>query len=373
VARIVQIVREASMKHWQETSRIMQLLLDLAEQRRTAALATVIHVEGSAYRRAGAKMLIFDDGAMLGSVSGGCLEADVREVALSVMQGAEARLLHYDTGTDYQLPFGLGLGCNGSVDIFVRRAVPDLLEIAAPVTRLLQGHKPFAVCTIIRGPRAIARSVVVTSRGEQFGSTGNVNLDRCIATDANDLLERGSSQRQDFGGYEVFVDLQVPPPSLVVFGAGEDTRPLARCAAEVGFRVTVVDHRPAYLSSHNYPAEVRLVEARANTEMPDVQLGPLTYAVVKTHSVEHDRKWVARLLASDVPYIGVLGPRARTEEILRELRSENDERVFGPVGIDLGADGPEQIAVSIVAELLARVSGREPMHLSQREGAIHVV
>jgi xanthine/CO dehydrogenase XdhC/CoxF family maturation factor len=361
------------MKHWQETSRIMQLLLDLAEQRRTAALATVIHVEGSAYRRAGAKMLIFDDGAMLGSVSGGCLEADVREVALSVMQGAEARLLHYDTGTDYQLPFGLGLGCNGSVDIFVRRAVPDLLEIAAPVTRLLQGHKPFAVCTIIRGPRAIARSVVVTSRGEQFGSTGNVNLDRCIATDANDLLERGSSQRQDFGGYEVFVDLQVPPPSLVVFGAGEDTRPLARCAAEVGFRVTVVDHRPAYLSSHNYPAEVRLVEARANTEMPDVQLGPLTYAVVKTHSVEHDRKWVARLLASDVPYIGVLGPRARTEEILRELRSENDERVFGPVGIDLGADGPEQIAVSIVAELLARVSGREPMHLSQREGAIHVV
>ena len=104
-----------------------------------------------------------------------------------------------------------------------------------------------------------------------------------------------------------------------------------------------------------------------------VQLGPLTYAVVKTHSIEQDSKWVARLLGSDVPYIGVLGPRARTEEILRELRSENDERIFGPIGLDLGADGPEQIAVSIVAELLARVSGREPMHLRQRESAIHVV
>ena len=125
MTRIIRIVREASMKHWQETSRILQLLLSRAEQGRAAALATVIHIEGSAYRRPGAKMLIFDDGAMLGSVSGGCLEADVREVALSVMRGGEPRLLHYDTGTDYQLPIGLGLGCNGSVDIFVQRAVPD--------------------------------------------------------------------------------------------------------------------------------------------------------------------------------------------------------------------------------------------------------
>jgi len=308
------------MKHWQETSRILQLLLSRAEQGRAAALATVIHIEGSAYRRPGAKMLIFDDGAMLGSVSGGCLEADVREVALSVMHGGETRLLHYDTGTDYQLPFGLGLGCNGSVDIFVQCAVPNLLEIAGPVTRLLQGDEPFAVCTVIRGPRAIARSVAVTSRGERFGSTGDVNLDHRIATNANELLETRLSQRQDFEGYEVFVDLQVPPPSLVVFGAGEDTPPLARCAAEVGFRVTVVDHRPAYLFPENYPAEVRLVEARADTVTPEVRLGPLTYAVVKTHSIEQDSKWVARLLASDVPYIGVLGPRARTEEILRELR-----------------------------------------------------
>jgi xanthine/CO dehydrogenase XdhC/CoxF family maturation factor len=372
VTRIVQIVREASMKHWQETSRILQLLPELTRQDRSAALATVVHIEGSAYRRPGAKMLILDDGAMLGSISGGCLEADVREVALSVMRGGEPRLLHYDTGTDYQLPFGLGLGCNGSVDIFVQRAAPDLLEIAGRVTRLLQGDDAFAVCTVIRGPRAIARSVVVTSRGQRFGSTGDANLDHRIATNANGLLDLGLSQRQDLEGYEVFFDLQVPPPSLVVFGAGEDSRPLARCAAEVGFRVTVVDHRPAYLSADNYPADIRLVEARADAETPDIQLGPLTYAVVKTHSIEQDSKWVAQLLASDVPYIGVLGPRARTEEILRELRVEDDERIFGPIGIDLGADGPEQIAVSIVAELLARVSGREPMHLRQRESAIHV-
>src|SRR5256885_3661043 len=190
------------MKHWQETSRILQLLLSRAEQGRAAALATVIHIEGSAYRRPGAKMLILDDGAMLGSISGGCLEADVREVALSVMHSGEPRLLHYDTGTDYQLPFSLGLGCNGSVDVFVQRAVPDLLEIAAPVTRLLQGDDAFAVCTVIRGPRAIGRSVVVGSRGERFGSTGDVNLDHRIATDANQVFAMGAPQRQDSGGCE---------------------------------------------------------------------------------------------------------------------------------------------------------------------------
>jgi xanthine/CO dehydrogenase XdhC/CoxF family maturation factor len=134
-----------------------------------------------------------------------------------------------------------------------------------------------------------------------------------------------------------------------------------------------VDHRPAHLSNTNYPAEIRLVEARADDEISHLPLGPNTYAVVKTHSIEHDRNWVGRLLAGDVPYIGVLGPRARTDEIMRELHQEDDERVFGPVGLDLGAEGPEQIAISIVAELLARVSGREPAHLRAKEGAIHAV
>ncbi len=361
------------MKHWQETSRILQMLPQLVESGRTAAIATVIRIEGSAYRRPGAKMLVTDDGAMLGSVSGGCLEADVREVALSVIESGPAQLLHYDTGTDYQLPYGLGLGCNGSVDIFVQPATTrDLLATSRAVTRLLAGDDRFAICTVIRGPRAIGRAVVVTPRGKVVGSTGDSNLDQRIATRASDLLEGDDSHLQDFGAYEIFVDLQVPPPSLVVFGAGEDTHPLVRCAIDVGFRVTVVDHRPAYLSADNYSPEIRLIEARATVpEIPDLPLGPRSYAVVKTHSLEHDRNWVSRLLESDVPYIGILGPRTRTDEILRELRKENDERIFGPVGLDLGAEGPEQIAVSIVAELLAQIASREPMHLRHKEGAVH--
>lgn len=360
------------MKHWQETSRILQLLARLVEQGRGAALATVVHIQGSAYRRPGAKMLIADDGGMAGSVSGGCLEADVREVALSVIRLGAPQLLHYDTGADDQTPFGLGLGCNGAVDIFVQRATaPDVLETSRRIMPLLEGDAAFAVSTLVRGAAGLGRSLVVGKYGKHTGSTGDASLDRMIAARASELLGTGISQLHDLETHQVFTEVQLPPPSLLVLGAGEDTRPLVACAADVGFRVTVVDHRPAYLTPDHYPTGTRLVEARSDSTISDLPLGPRAYAVVKTHSLEHDREWVRRLLDSHVPYIGVLGPRARIDDVLRDLGAEENDRVFGPVGLDLGADGPEQIAVSVVAELLALLSGREPGHLRSKEGAIH--
>ena len=348
------------------------MLARLVEQGRGAALATVVHIQGSAYRRPGAKMLIADDGAMAGSVSGGCLEADVREVALSVIRHGTPQLLHYDTGTDDKTPFGLGLGCNGTVDIFVQRATaPDVLETAQRVVPLLQGDAAFAVSTVVRGAAGLGRSVVVVSHGKPTGSTGDADLDRTIAARASDILGTGISQLHDLEAHQVFTDVQLPPPSLLVLGAGEDSRPLAASATDVGFRVTVVDHRSAYLGPDHYPAGTRLVEARPDSNLSGLPLGPQTYAVVKTHSLAHDREWVRRLLASHVPYIGVLGPSARIDEMLRDLGAEENDRVFGPVGLDLGADGPEQIAVSVVAELLALLSRREPGHLRAKEGAIH--
>jgi xanthine/CO dehydrogenase XdhC/CoxF family maturation factor len=359
------------MKHWQETAQILQVLARLVDRGRSAALATVVHIEGSAYRRPGAKMLIADDGAMAGSVSGGCLEADVREVALSVIRHGVPQLLHYDTGTDDQTPFGLGLGCNGAVDIFVQRASsPDVLETARRVALLLQGDAPFAVSTIVRGAAGLGRSVVVASHGKPAGSTGDADLDRTISARASDLLGAGISQLDDLEANQVFTDVQVPPPSLLVLGAGEDSRPLAAFATDVGFRVTVVDHRSAYLVPDHYPTGTRLLEARPDLNLSELLLGPRTYAVVKTHSLEHDREWVRRLLASSVAYIGVLGPSARVDEMLRELGAEESDRVFGPVGLDIGAYGPEQIAVSVVAELLALISGREPGHFRAKRGAL---
>jgi len=156
-----------------------------------------------------------------------------------------------------------------------------------------------------------------------------------------------------------------------VAGAGDDARPLVAYAADAGFRVTVLDHRPALLAPEWFPQAARLVPARP--EDPGIALPPAarSLAVVKAHSLAIDREWARRLLAAGVPYVGMLGPRARTESILREIGMPEDERVYGPVGLDLGADGPRQVALAIVAELLAFIAGRSPRHLAQRREAIH--
>lgn len=360
------------MKHWQETSRILQALARLVGEGRGAALATVVRIQGSAYRRPGAKMLIADDGAMAGCVSGGCLEADVREVALSVIRNGTPRLLHYETGADDQTPWGLGLGCNGAVDIWVQPATaPEAQEATACLRALLQGDTHFTVSTIVGGSVGLGRLLVVGPEGKLAGSTENGSLDRAIATRARALLAEGTSQLYDLDPVTVFTEVLLPPPSVMILGAGEDARPLAQYAAEAGFRVTVADHRPAYLEAAHYPTGTRLVQARPEEGSADLPLGLRTYAVVKTHSLTHDREWVRWLLASEVPYIGVLGPRARVENVLRQPGAEGHDRVYGPVGLDLGAEGPEQIALSIVAELLAVWSGREPGHLREKEGVIH--
>jgi xanthine/CO dehydrogenase XdhC/CoxF family maturation factor len=162
----------------------------------------------------------------------------------------------------------------------------------------------------------------------------------------------------------------LPPPHLIVCGAGDDARPLAAYAADAGFRVTVVDHRPGLLEPAGFRQAARLVVARAEEpiELPPAER---SLAVVKTHSLAHARAWVRRLLAAGLPYVGILGPRARSEEILREIDAADASRVFGPVGLDIGADGPRQVALSIVAELLAFTARRQPRHLCERREAIH--
>jgi len=162
---------------------------------------------------------------------------------------------------------------------------------------------------------------------------------------------------------------------VLVVGAGPVGLIQALSLARAGFRVTVVDHRPALLNPAWFPQASRMLVGRP--EEPQLALSPAgrSLAVVKTHSLAIDREWVRRLLAAGVPYVGVLGPRARTESILREIdATEKDSaHVFGPVGLDLGADGPRQVALSIVAELLAFIAQREPRHLSERKEPIHAV
>jgi xanthine dehydrogenase accessory factor len=334
------------VKHWQELGQILDRVLLPAPGGRRAALAVVTRIRGSAYRRPGAKLLIEDDGSLLGGVSGGCLEEDVRQVGLQVLATGLSRRLHYETGGDDSKVWGLGLGCEGAVDIGVLPVAAEALPTWARVRELLEGDRPFALTVIA-----------------EDGARGGV----AVSADEG----RVAGGREEAGSRTIFTEVLQPPPDLMVCGAGDDARPLVAFAAAAGFRVTVVDHRPAYLTRARFPEARALLSLRPDDPEPGLPLHGRTYAVVMTHSLARDSAWVRRLAPAGVPYVGVLGPRARTERMLAELPERLRERVFGPVGLDVGADGPEQVALSVLAEVLAVAAGREPRHLRERLVGVH--
>ena len=355
------------MKQWQETSEILERV---ERSNQPLALATVVKIEGSSYRRSGAKLLIDDGGPTLGGVSGGCLEADVREVGLAVLRDGHCRLRHYETGADEDTVWGFGLGCDGSVEILVQALTGDTRGVLSRVRALLDGDQSFAVSTVLSGDAA-GRVVLVDPDGVADGS------DRPSRSGRGRTKQRiprpGPVDAVVDDSARVFTEVYEPPPRLVIFGAGDDAMPLTEFASHIGFRVTLVDHRPAYLQPERFPQATHLVTRRPEEGVHDIPFGPETYAVVMTHSFADDLGWVGHLLRADVAYVGLLGPRTRTDRVLEKVGGDGTERVFGPVGLDIGADGPEQIALCIVAELLAVRSLREPGHLPQREVAVDVV
>ncbi len=363
-------------------AHILDRVVALGRQGRATAIAMVTQISGSAYRRPGAKLLVEAGGSFLGSISGGCLEEDVREIGLGVLDSGTSRLLHYDTGTDETKLWGLGLGCDGEVDILVQpiSAADAAGGVWQRVRTLLDGDAPFALATLVDAqPPDAGRpgsTIVVGTRGVLAGSlraegTETAALAAEVVRLASGALASGRARFETLGARRLFVDVLLPPPKLLVCGAGDDARPTVALAAMMGFRVSVADHRAAYLTAERFPEAQRLFLIRPEDDAPGLPADGDTYAVIKTHSLMRDTAWVKRLASTEIHYLGVLGPRARIEKIAAELGMQGDPRLFGPIGIDIGADGPEQVGLSIVAELLAVHAHRKPRHLRERVESIH--
>jgi len=347
------------------------------------ALATIVAVRGSTYRRPGARLLVPEAGAPVGNISGGCLEGDVADMARLVMEEGTARLAGWDLTADDDEVWGLGLGCNGAIEVFIEPA-----ERAATVTHALrvalEEERPICVVTALESeaPELVAPGarLVVRPDGPVEGSLGHADVDAEAIISAREQLAVGRSEIRTFvHGIRSFVEVLEPPLRLVICGAGHDAIPLVRTAAGIGWRPVVVDDRPAFLTKDRYP------EAHAFVEAPDpsavADLAPLdeqTFAVVMTHNFLRDRDYLRGLLRSDVGYIAMLGPAARTQRILMDLAEEGVEitdkdraRIHGPAGLDLGAEGPDEIAHAIVAEIVAVRHDRAGGYLKERPGPIH--
>ena len=357
------------MKQWLETREVLDFLAGARRAGQPAALATVVRVRGSAYRHEGSKLAVAGDGSSAGNVSGGCLEQDVREVALQVIRSGAPELRSYCSSADEIAAWDLGVGCEGQVDVYVEPA-----EARPRERELLEGRTPFAVATLI-GMRdaGCGMRLIVTQDGSE-GDLRSTDLNRAVIARAHELLATGESGIHEIGGRSVFFDVLVPPPQLVVLGAGDDARPLVRFAADVGFRVVVVDRRAGWLTRERFPAAAALLQSTGDELGGAIPLDVECYAVVMNHNFADDQAYLRALLKTPVSYIGVLGPRQRTDRMLRNLAAQgpvDEGRVYGPVGLDIGTDGAEQVAVAVIAEVLAVRSGRRARSLRERLAPIH--
>jgi xanthine/CO dehydrogenase XdhC/CoxF family maturation factor len=346
-------------------------------------LATVVRIQGSAYRRPGTRMLITADRSGVGMISGGCLEAHVTERAWWLTGAGRCALCRYDTGAGEDTEWAFGLGCNGVVDVLLERLGPS---VAAPQLEMLdavqQSFRPGGSAVVIGARDApgvsVGQRVVIYPEGRQWTDVGDGHLAALLAGDLGEVLrrERSSlvSHEVGAGGVEVFLEHVPPPMRLVVFGAGPDAQPLVRVGKELGWHVRVVDGRSHYARRERFPQADAVVVAEPRDAAAG--LDPRSAAVVMTHSYEQDKSLLRELLRAPPAYLGQLGPRSRTERILRELAEEGGEPLDAaalhyPVGLDIGADNPEEIAVAILAEIKTALAGRTGGMLRRRAGSIH--
>jgi xanthine dehydrogenase accessory factor len=282
------------------------------------AMATVVGVQGSAYRQPGARMLVAESGKSTGTISAGCLEADVIEHAKRVMESGEAKLVHYDNrSASDELAWGLGLGCNGIVSVLIEALTATSLHIEA-----------------LR--RSRAREVTIEHRNG-------------------------------------FVETLLPPVPLLIFGAGSDVLPVMKLAQSIGWQTEVVDPQGRRATASRFAIADKVTLARPDDVATHVAVTSRTMALVMSHNYVHDLTLLRFLLASPARYIGVVGARHRAERMVKDLdvREPDLRRLHAPVGLDIGANNPAEIALSIVAEVRAVLDGRAGGMLRERGDAMH--
>lgn len=365
--------------------QIVDALSRAAAAGESVVMATVVQVTGSSYGGVGARMVVRVDGSTVGVVSGGCLETDLADHARQVHASAKPKVVTYDTRADDDTAWGLGLGCNGLLDVFLEplQPVPGG-AFAVLLEQALDAATPSMLATVIDAPdtpgapRPGAHALLTGREVQTTGEWGNRSALASAAADARDAAAAGRrGLLREYDGARLAFETVAPAVRLLVCGSGPDVAPLVRLGNELGWNVTVVDHRPV---QHAHPERfpgARVAECAAASRLVEsVALTPHTAAVVMSHHYARDLDYVRALLASDVAYIGVLGPRARAERMLADIAANGEslagtERMFAPVGVDIGGEGPDAIALSVIAEVSAVTSGRNGGHLRDRKGPLH--
>ena len=354
-----------------ERDQILSLWERVAAEDQPAVLATVMKTEGSSYRMPGARLLLTQDGQHVGGISGGCLEDDIVKKAWWLTANGPV-LRRYDTTPDGELSNdGYGLGCNGIIHVLlerVTRSAPSALPVLLAVRNV---RRPALIAHVLAPTEAVGQRLIMAPGGSVEHNLSHPALVKALSSEI-DKPEGGSRLFSPVPGWELLLERIDPPVQLLIFGAGEDAIPVSQFAKHLGWKVKVYDGRAHYAKPEKFP-RADSVELRV-LGSPAPVIDEWTAAITMTHSFSQDADVLRSLADRPVRYLGVLGPRKRTGQLLAETALANFEllpALHAPMGLDIGADGPEQVALAIVAEIQSVMNGRPAGLLRDRLGPIH--
>ena len=351
------------------------------------ALAAVVHLEGSSYRRPGARMLVTDDGELTGAISGGCLEGDALRKAALVLSQQQSKLVTYDTNDEDDATIGIQLGCAGIIQVLFEPIIPA------------QNHNPIQLlrkAVAIRQPSVLVTlfsledkrnfqpgtCLLLEANGYISGSIPFTELEEIMITDMHASMQSQQSFFKNYTGENfsitAFIEFLHPPISLVVIGAGNDAIPMMQIADTFGWDVRIVDGRNTHAKPERFVAACQVLVSKPEKVLEQIPIDEQTAFVMMTHNYNYDLAMLKALLQKDVPYIGMLGPKKKLDRMLEEISAESgvisNEKlncIYGPVGLEIGAETAEEIALSIIAEIKAVLTGNTGGLLRNKPDVIH--
>lgn len=342
-----------------------------------AALATVVRVEGSSYRRAGARMLVLDNGTYLGGISGGCLEGDALRRAQKGIALGRPSVITYDTTQDDDYQIGVGLGCQGIIDVLFTPLHPDDPANPLPILGALTHTRAPAAVIAITGssdPSILGRTLLYENSAGFEKAFPLPALASAVNTDIRGALTAGQSKTVVYGDTKVFIEVILPATHIVAYGGNYDIRTLLVQAKELGWDTTVVLN-PARVDRSLIAAATTVIDSKGDDQP---LIDAYTAILLMSHDYRSDSLNLKKVLPSVAAYIGLLGPRKRAQKIFDALAEEGLHltesqlrRIYAPAGLDIGAATPEEIALSILAEIRSHFAGRQGMSLRLRQGSIY--
>ena len=354
---------------------------------KSTALATVVHVDGSSYRRPGARMLVDDEGVLTGAISGGCLEGDALRKAMHALSQQKTKLVAFDTSNEDDMSIGIQLGCAGVIQVLfepINSSLPyNPIEL---IRRSISTRQDAVLLTLfnldLKNQEQNGTCLLMEEGGSLIGNIQYQQLHDSFMEDMKEVLAAGKSIFKSYligdASITAFIEFMQPPISLVIVGAGNDAIPMMQIANTLGWDIRIVDGRNTHARPEKFQSACQVLVSKPEDVLKQLSIDARTAFVMMTHNYNYDLSMLKVLLPMGIPYIGMLGPKKKTDRMLKEIQDagvELDEKildkVYGPTGLELGAETPEEIALSITAEILSVMNGALGGQLKKKTDVIH--